>query len=223
MSNPTIGLNRIRLLVDINNPEQNLLNLTENAAPELINGEGTQFELMFYSGAGGAAFSDATTITSWSNITSLVVALQDTPVPHEGTTFWAQSLAVASIVQACTVANWNTGLTAPSGTTQQALVVVPASVSFFNMSAQVQPTWLLIYALTTDSPNQPICLAAFGISVFDAGISPSYPVNTGYTPGGSASPQGVVTGQIGYSYWDNTNGAFYVCSGGTNWQKLIQL
>ena len=170
MANPIIGLNRIRLLIDINNPEKALLNLTESAAPELINGEGTQFELMCYSSAGNVLFSDATTITDWSNINSVVVALQDTPIPHESKTFWSAQIAQGAIVQNCTVANWNTGLSAPSGTTQQMLITVPGSSLILAMNGQTQTTWLVIYALTTDANPNPICLAAFQVSVFDAGI-----------------------------------------------------
>ena len=47
-----------------------------------------------------------------------------------------------------------------------------------------------------------------------------------YSMSGSGSPEGVVQGSPGYTYWDLTNGTFYVKNTGTGttgWQSLIQL
>ena len=52
---------------------------------------------------------------------------------------------------------------------------------------------------------------------------PRFILNSSYVPSGAGSPQGIIEGVPGLQYWDTVAGAFWVCTGGTNWQKLIQL
>src|SRR5580658_6634507 len=105
MSNPTISAERIRLLIDKNNPYNVLTNVLNSQAVNLVNSEAVQFELMVYDSSAGV-FSDSTTVNSWTNINSAVISLQDTPNPHNATVFWSAFIANAAIHQSATVANW---------------------------------------------------------------------------------------------------------------------
>lgn len=47
-----------------------------------------------------------------------------------------------------------------------------------------------------------------------------------YTPCGGSSPEGQITADPGYPFYDSVNGAFYIKASGngnTGWQKIVQL
>lgn len=163
MSNPIITSERVRILIDKNNPFTALNNVLTSGAIDLVNSEGVQFEFLVYDSSAGV-LSDTTTVNSWTNINSVVIALQDTPNPHNATVFWSASLAQAAIHQTCTVANWN------AGTDQHGLLVVPGTQAYFNITQPNQGSWLCIYALSTDATPNVYLLAAFQITVSDSGI-----------------------------------------------------
>lgn len=72
-----------------------------------------------------------------------------------------------------------------------------------------------------------IPLSTFPVTIFDTGLPIGTPiVATNYTPAGSGSPEGVISGSPGYPYTDTTNGAIYfkiTGTGNTGWQKFVQL
>ena len=163
MSNPTIAAERIRLLIDQNNVFNPLLNVLGYLPVNIINSQSLQFELMVYDSSGGP-LSDSTTVTNWNNINNLVVALQDSPNPHNATVFWSSAIAKAAINTSCSVSNWQ------AGTDQQVLMVIPGTVNFLNAIAQQQAKWLVVYTVSTDSTPNLYCLTAFLVTVSDSGI-----------------------------------------------------
>ena len=166
MSNPVITPQRIRLLLDQDNPFTPLYNALGCSPINLINSQSLQFELLVYDSSFGN-LSDSTTINNWSNISSVVIALQSSRDPHNAEIYWSAYIANAAINQSCTVSNWL------SGANQHIKLVVPGTQTYFDLEAQQESAWLCIYAQSTDSPPNLYCLAAFPVTVSDSGIPAS--------------------------------------------------
>jgi len=173
---------QIRLLLDQDEWQTATKDLVTGAAVQLPNGADLLFNLMFFNSFNGAGaplgLTDDTKL-DFTHITSVVLALQDTSDPHNAETIWSYTVANANIHNSCTAANWN------SGADQQVQVVVPAAANSFDMEAQSQSFWFLVYAVTDDAPAKMIPLAAWSVSTFDTGMPVINPVTqaaqVGYT------------------------------------------
>lgn len=173
---------QIRLLLDQDNWQTATKDTTTGAAVQIPNGADLLFNLMFFNSFNGSnaplALTDNTKL-DFTNITGVVIALQTTADPHSAETIWSYTVLFANINNTCTAANW------VGGTDQQIQLVVPASVNSFDMEAQSQSFWFLVYAITNDATPKTIPLAAWAISSFDTGMPVTNPVTqaaqVGYT------------------------------------------
>jgi len=116
------------------------------------------------------------TIIDPTNLASIVVALQASGTPHEGTTYWSQTVLNANITApgggspALTAANW------ANGSQQQVNLAVPASVWNTLSVAGSNQFWCCIYGVTNDSTAKYVTLAFFQVSLFDTGIPVTNPL-----------------------------------------------
>ena len=218
----TLNQKRIRLLMDADNWNAVLPNVLVSALPVAVlipNGADLLFQLAaMASSVAPAPITDANKI-DFTTVAKVTVSLMGTPDPRNTTIYWSYDVLNVNINNAMTAAHWL------DGSDQQISLAIPGNVNGFAMTGANQVFWLCVYATTTDAIPKVIPLATFPVTVFDTGL-PYVTINTGYTPSGNGSPQGVVTGYTGLTYWDNLNGAFYVNTSvpiGINWQKLIQL
>jgi hypothetical protein len=163
MSNPTITPQRIRLLIDKNNMLGTLMNVLTSADVQLINSNGIQFELMVYDSAAGV-FSDYTTVDDWSNVSSLVISLQNQKDPHNAVVYWTTSVPVGSVNTMCTAENW------ANGTDQQVLATVSGTTNSIYVGQPYVNAWLCIYVVSTGITPSTYCLSAFPLNVWDAGV-----------------------------------------------------
>jgi hypothetical protein len=163
MSNPKPGAQRIRCLIDISKWQAALTDLIPGAgAPVIANGADLQFELAFFDGTGGAAFSDSNSL-DFSTTNNLVVALQTTSDPHNSLQFWSSIIAGGALT-ACTVANWN------NGTAQHAKVAVPASNNSLQLTGSGSGLWLVVYSVSSDATPLTRVLSASRVNIVDSGL-----------------------------------------------------
>ena len=104
-------------------------------------GAAIQLEGMF---SYGALSDSPSTVLDLSLYQSVVVALQSTATPHEGTTYWSATVANASFNNTVTKAQWV--VTQPN-TIAQVIAQIPSSV-WTVLGTGSTPYWLVIYGVT---------------------------------------------------------------------------
>ena len=148
MAGTLIKPERLRLLLDVDNWSASVNNLVPNpAAPVAVlipNGSDIQFELFAFDSSVGA-FGANNSQLDYTNIVSVVIALQDKNTPHNATSYWSVTIPPALINNTCTAANWT------AGTDQQIKQIISSSLNTFAMNSASQQYWLCIYAITNGS------------------------------------------------------------------------
>ena len=185
MSNPTLSAQTIRTAFDVSEWEEGAVpkDLTTGSPLVLAIGADMLWEILLYDAA-GEALADGN-ILAVTNIASIVVALQTASSPHNGITYWSESVLLADILApgagspALTAANWL------NGTQQQFSLVIPNSVwNTLSMSGE-SAFWVTIYGVTSDSPAKNVPYAGFQVTIFDTGMPVTNPLSSpsviGYT------------------------------------------
>lgn len=162
MAQPQVKSVRIRMAFDISQWSQSkATDVITSAPPQFPTGSDMSLEMLFCYGT----LSDANVI-DMSVYTSVVVALQSTNVPHEGTTYWSSTISSGSFV-ACTYTQFTA---AQPNTNAQITAAIANSVwSALSLSSN-NSYWMVIYGITTDTPAKYVPFAAFALSVADTGM-----------------------------------------------------
>jgi hypothetical protein len=163
-----ISNQRIRLAIDTS--QMGTINdVLTGATPQFWNGVDLEFELAFFYGS---------TLLSVSNIDSITVDLKASD-PRTGLPLMSQTVASSALNQALTLTAWNGG--AP--TDCHALVVFTNAETNLDLNDDSDTFWLVVSALTSDSPTHKIVLGATPITVVEGGegvappasvVSPTY-------------------------------------------------
>ncbi len=163
-----ISNQRIRLAIDTS--QMGAVNdLLTGATPQFWNGVDLQFELAIFYGA---------TLAAVSNLDSITVDLK-TGDPRTGLPLMSQTIASGSLNQSLTLAAWQGG----AATDCHALLVFANHQTALNLSGDVETFWLVISALTNDSPAHKLVLGATPLNVTEGGegvtppasvVSPTY-------------------------------------------------
>jgi hypothetical protein len=173
MSNPTESYQVIRTAFDVTKWNANVAptDITTGATLQLAIGADLLWNMIFSVGA----LADGT-ILNPSNLTSIIVALQDSNAPHETTSYWAQTILNAAIgvpgagSPTLNTANWN------NGSAQQISLSVANSVWNTLIQSGQNTFWVCIYGITTDSPAKNVPLAFFQVLLFDTGMPVTNPL-----------------------------------------------
>ena len=89
MANPQVKTVRVRMAFDISKwLSQNVVDIISNSAPQFPSGSDISLETMF---SYGVLNDSPSTVIDLSVYASVIVALQSTNTPHEGTTYWSQT------------------------------------------------------------------------------------------------------------------------------------
>src|SRR5262245_52969661 len=144
-----VSRQRIRFAVDISQMG-NILDVITGATPQFWNGTDVQFELAFFY---GNALLDV------SNLSEVRVDLKSS-APRTGVPLMSSTLAGGSLNAALTLEDWKAG----DSTDCHALV----SFTQVETALKLEPTatfWLVISALTNDSPSHQLVLGATPLNV----------------------------------------------------------
>src|ERR1017187_3208020 len=150
---------RIRLALDVTQWFTPPTDLLSGASVKIQNGCDLQFELAFFY---GQPFGDPTLVNA-VNWSPLSISLKQGN-PNTGNSLWSESLAVGSQNAGLTYAAWQ------AGTDQNAVFVVAAAMNSMVLAdTEDSNFWIVISAVTTDSPSKTVTLAAFKVTVMDTG------------------------------------------------------
>ncbi len=163
-----ISNQRIRLAIDTS--QMGTINdVLTGATPQFWNGVDLQFELAIFYGAILAAVS---------NLDSVTVDLKAGD-PRTGLPLMSATLASGSLNQSLTLPAWQGGAAADC----HALVTFTNAETNLNLGTDTETFWLVISALTNDSPAHKIVLGATPLNVVEGGegveppasvVSPNY-------------------------------------------------
>ncbi len=153
-----ISNQRIRLAVDTSQMGS-INDAITGASPQFWNGVDLEIELAFFYGTPSAA-----TLVDISNFDSITVDLKESD-PRTGLPLMSQTIASSSINDAMTWTQW-TGNT-PSAC--QVLAVFTNEETNLNLNDDSVTYWLVISALTNDSPGHKIVLGATPLIVQEGG------------------------------------------------------
>lgn len=162
MANPQVKTVRVRMAFDISKwLSQNVVDIISNSAPQFPSGSDISLETMF---SYGVLNDSPSTVIDLSVYASVIVALQSTNTPHEGTTYWSQT--TSSYTNTITAAQWADGTAAHA----QIVFAIPNSVWTVLNTGPSSVYWMVIYGTTTDSPAKLVPFAAFQLTVQDTGM-----------------------------------------------------
>lgn len=151
----TINNQRIRLLVDAS-PSGGINDVISSSTPQFWNGVDVQFELgIFYGG----------TLAAIDNIASITVDVKKDD-PRTGTPLMSQTVAASSLNTTLTGMAWNGGASSDC----HATVLFTNSQNQFVFSGTAESYWLVISALTKDSPAHKIVFGATPVTVQESGF-----------------------------------------------------
>jgi len=176
MSNPILTAQTIRTAFDVSEWDSGSVpkDLTTGSPMVLAVGADLLWQMVLYDAAGGA-LADGN-ILAVTNLASVVIALQTSSNPHNGITYWSETVPVANILApgagapALTTANWL------NNTQQQISLVIPNSVwNTLSMSGE-SAFWALMYGVTTDATAKIIPYAGFQVTILDTGLPVSNPL-----------------------------------------------
>ena len=143
MPNPQVIAQRVRMAFNIANwLPSSVTDLIAGQSPQFASGAALQLEMMF---SYGTLADSPSTVLDLSPYASIIVALQSSATPHEGTTYWSQSVANAAFSNSVTAALWN-GL--QPNTIAQATAQIPSSVWTTLSYTPGQSYWMVIYGVT---------------------------------------------------------------------------
>lgn len=149
-----ISNQRIRLAIDTS--QMGTINdVITGATPQFWNGVDLQFELAVFYGA---------VVASVSNLDSITVDLK-LGDPRTGLPLMSKTIASGALNQSLTLDAWKGGAVADCHT----LAVFTNEESNLNLNADTQTFWLVVSALTSDSPTHKLVLGATPITVTEGG------------------------------------------------------
>lgn len=166
----------IRTAFDVSEWDNNNVptDLTSGSPMVLAVGADLLWQMILFDAAGGA-LADGN-ILAVTNLASVVISLQTTSNPHNGITYWSESVLVGNILApgagspALTTANWL------NNTQQQISLAIPNSVwNTLSMSGE-SAFWAVLYGATTDVPAKIIPFAGFQVTIFDTGLPITNPL-----------------------------------------------
>jgi hypothetical protein len=149
-----ISNQRIRLAVDTSQMGS-VNDAITGATPQFWNGVDLEIELAIFYGA---------TLVDVSNFDSITVDLKESD-PRTGLPLMSQTVASGSINDALTLTAWNGGAPADC----HALAVFTNEETNLNLADDTQQFWLVISALTNDSPGHKLVLGATPLIVQEGG------------------------------------------------------
>ena len=171
MPNPTASAQTVRTAFDIAKWDSGTvpIDLVTSTNIQLGLGCDLLWQMIFSTGT----LADGT-IEAFTNIASVVIALQDAST--HTTTYWSQTVLNASIIApgagspALTAANWT------NGTQQQISLAIPHSV-WNTLSMTGQTTFCVcIFGVTTDATPKTVPYAFFLVTIFNTGMPVSTPL-----------------------------------------------
>lgn len=149
-----ISNQRIRLAIDTS--QMGAINdVLTGATPQFWNGVDLQFELALFYGA---------SLLAVSNLDSITVELKASD-PRTGLPLMSKTIASSALNQSLTLNAWNGG--APGDC--HALVVFTNNETNLNLDADSQSFWLVVSAITSDTPAHKIVLGATPLTVVEGG------------------------------------------------------
>ena len=154
---------RVRLQVDASKWFQPVQDIITSASPQIANGADLQFEFIFSYGA--LADANLVDLTQWASIT---VSLSSS-VDRSGLALWSTTLSNSSFNFGSNTASWL------AGTDQPAKLLVTNANNSLLLTSTSGTYWLVVSALTTDSPAKLIPVCCIPVSVMDAGITVTPP------------------------------------------------
>ncbi len=151
----TITNQRVRLMVDASQAG-GINDVATGGTPQFWNGADVQFELGIFYGNSLAAVDNLASIT-------VDIKRED---PRTGVPLMSQTIAATALNNGLTLAAWNGGATADC---HAAVKFSSANNQFIFPDASAN-YWLVISALTTDSPAHKIVLGATPVTVMESGF-----------------------------------------------------
>ncbi|MDB6064947.1 MAG: hypothetical protein JWR26_1155 [Pedosphaera sp.] len=145
---------RVRLAIDTSQMGS-INDVITAASPEFWNGVDLQFELAFFYGAA---------LLAVSNLASITVDVKSSD-PRTGLPLMSKTISSGSLNQSLTLNAWNAGAPADC----HALVSFTNQETNLDLGGAQATFWLVVSALTNDSPAHRIVLGATAINVIEGG------------------------------------------------------
>ena len=176
MANIQVYKQRIRTTFDISKwMLPSVTDLISGGAIQIANGADIQWEMMF---SYGTMADSPSTVIDFTGIASVVIALQTSAQPHEGTTYWSATILNANILNTVTAATWNGAGTVYSATAQQICALIPNLQNAVAITGGNTVYWVVIYGVTTDATPKYVPYASFQVTVVDTGMPAGTPVSS---------------------------------------------
>ena len=176
MSNPILTAQTIRTAFDVSEWESGAVpkDLETGQPMVLAIGADLLWQMILFNAAGGA-LADGN-ILAVTNLASVVISLQTASSPHNGTTYWSETVPVANILApgsgspALTTANW------VNDTQQQISLAIPTAIwNTLSMSGE-SAFWVSMYGVTIDVPAKIVPFTGFQVTIFDTGLPITNPL-----------------------------------------------
>jgi hypothetical protein len=151
----TISNQRIRLLIDASQ-SGGINDVLTSATPQFWNGVDVQFELGIFYGS---------TLAAIDNIASITVDVKKDD-PRTGVPLMSQTIPASALNTALTLGAWNGGGAADC----HAAVLFANAQNQFVFGGTSETYWLVVSALTKDSPAHKIVFGATPVTVLESGF-----------------------------------------------------